>query len=138
MNERIEHDGIISRLDEGKAWVTIVQSSACAGCHTQSMCQISGQKEKTIEIPCIDDSFHAGDQVLIIGSSSLGLQAVFYAFAIPLVLIVFMLIISFLYFNSETFAALVTIVVLVAYYFVLYMLRDKLKRKFVFRIKKKI
>ena len=134
MSERIEHEGIISRLDEGKAWVTVIQSSACADCHAKSMCQSSEQKEKTIEIPNVDTSFHKGDKVIIVGSASLGLHAVLYAFIIPLILIVAGLILSLSYSNSDTLAALVALVILMAYFFILYMLQNKFKKKFVFRI----
>ena len=138
MNEKIEHEGVISRLNEGKAWVSVVQSSACADCHARSMCHLSGRKEKVIEIPYIDAFFHEGDKVIVIGSTSSGLQAVWYAFVIPLILIVSGLVICLSYFNSESLAALAAIVVLAAYFFILYMFRDKFKKKFVFRINKNI
>ncbi len=136
MNDKIEHEGVISKINKGKAWVTIVQNSACADCHSKSMCQLSEQKEKTIEIPDIDSSFQAGDKVTVVGSASLGLQAVLYAFVIPLILIVIMLAVCLRFSMPETMAALAAIAVLIVYFIVLYILRDKLKKKFVFIVKR--
>ena len=138
MKEKISHEGIIFKVDNGKAWVTIVQKSACADCHAKSMCQISEQKEKNIEIAGVDDSFNAGDKVSVIGATSLGLWAVFYAFVIPLVLIVLTLIFSLSYFQSESIAALFSMGILIVYFLILYIFQDKLKKKFVFTIKKEI
>ncbi len=134
MSGQIEHEGVISRLDKGKAWVSIVQSSACADCHAQSMCRLSGQKEKIIEIPNIDTSFHEGDKVIVVGSASLGLLAVLYAFVVPLIWVVAVLVVSLSYFHSEILAVFISIAVLVVYYLILYLYRDKLKKKFVFKI----
>ena len=138
MRERIEHEGVISRIDKEKAWVVIMQSSACADCHAKTMCRISEQREKIVEIPDIDASFQAGDKVIVVGSASLGLQAVGYAFVIPLILVVVGLIMSFSFFNSESLAAMVAIVILVAYFFILYIFKDRFKKKFVFKMKKNI
>ena len=135
MSEKIEHEGVISRIDKGRIWVTIVQKSACADCHAQSMCQLSEQKEKCVEIPNVDTSFLVGDKVVIVGNSSLGLQAVMYAFVIPLILIVVALAICLSQFSSESLAASVAVVVLAVYFFVLYAFREKFKKKFVFEIK---
>ena len=134
MNGQIEHEGVVSRLDKGTAWITIVQSSACSDCHAQSACRISGQKEKIIEIPHVDNSFHEGDKVIVVGSASLGLLAVLYAFVIPLILVVALLVISFSYFHTESLAALISIAVLFTYFFVLYVFKSRFKRKFVFKI----
>ena len=135
MNNEIEHEGIISRIDKEKIRVSIMQNSACAGCHAKSMCQFSESKEKIIEIFSVDSSFHEGDKICVVGNSSSGLQAVLYAFVIPLVLIVTILVFYLSYFDSETLAALVAIIALVAYFFILYAFREKFKKKFVFKIK---
>lgn len=136
MNEKIEHEGIIFRKEGKKAWVNIVQNSACSGCHAKSVCHLSEKKEKTIEIPDVDDSYHEGDKVIIVGNSSLGLRAVLYAFVIPLALVVLILAFCFYYFNSESIAALSALAGLTVYFLLLYTLRDKFKKKFVFTIQK--
>ena len=136
MSEKIEHEGVISRIVKENAWVSIIQRSACAECHAKSMCNISEQKEKIIEIQGIDSSFHEGEKVIVTGNASLGLLAVLYAFVIPIISIVLILFFFLTYFHSESIAALAAIVNLIIHYSLLYIFRDKLKRKFVFTIKK--
>jgi len=93
-------------LDREKSEVTVVQNSACINCHAQSMCRLS----------------------------SSNLQAVLYAFVIPIVLIVAGLAVCLSQSDSETLAALVAIAVLLTYFFVLYLFREKFKKKF-FKLK---
>ena len=62
-----------------------------------------------------------------------GMNAVFLAFGIPfLVLIVVLFVAS--RFMSEEVAALLSIACLIPYYIILYLLRDKLRERFTFRI----
>lgn len=138
MSQKIEHEGVISGVKDSIVYVNIIQTSACAGCHAKTMCSISEQKEKTIEIPAIESSFQVGDKVLITGNTSHGLIAVVYAFILPLIFMVFALIIVISYSQSEGIAALAAISFLIIYYTVLYFFREKLKKKFVFSVTKHI
>ncbi len=131
---KLEHEGVIFRIEKGKAHVDFIQTSACSGCHAKSICSMSEKKEKTIEIPDIDESFHVGDKVIIVGETSWGLLAVLYAFIIPLVLMIATLVIFHLYVCPETLSALSALILLVLYYMAIYLLRDKFKKKFVFKI----
>ena len=136
MDERIDHTGIIESIENNLISIRIIQQSACAGCHAKSMCTASDSKEKIIEV--IDNSgrFHVNEQVMICGESSLGLLAVLYAFVIPLLLIVLALAIGTSMQLSETASALLGMLTVIPYYGLLYLFRNKLKKKFVFTLKK--
>lgn len=135
--EKIEHEGVISKITSDSVYVKIIQSTACSDCHAKSACSISGSKEKTIEIPNKTNEYEIGDKVIISGDSSIGLLAVFYAFTIPLILIITALVIISNTIDSETFAVLFTLILLIVYFFILYLLRERLKNKLVFTLKKK-
>ncbi len=136
MSEKIEHRGVIFRIRDGKTWVKIVQTSACSGCHAKSVCNVSEQKEKLIEVSNTDDSIEEGDEVYVIGEASWGLWAVFYVFIIPLCVVLVTLVLSSM-FMPEKITVFYALLSLVLYSGVIYMFRDKFKKKFVFTIEKR-
>jgi len=133
---KIEHEGIICEISKEYVKVRITQKSACSECHAKSACSLSDSKEKIIEINNSTGNYAMGEKVIITGDSSIGLKAVFYAFAIPLVIIIAVLILSVHILASETMSALITLFSLSAYFLILYVFRKNLKNKFVFSLKK--
>jgi sigma-E factor negative regulatory protein RseC len=136
MSDTIHQTGIIEHIDPDKVYVKVIQQSACAGCQVKSMCSSSECKARIVEIEGHFDSFHVNEQVEIEGKNSLGYLAVLYAFVLPLFLLIGMIVFCLKTNRSEAFSALAGIAVLPVYYSVLYFFRDKLKKKFVFAMKK--
>lgn len=128
--------GIIEKIDGNLISVKIVQQSACSGCHAKSMCTASDSKEKIIEVTDYSGKFNVNDTVIVCGESSLGLQAVLFAFVTPLIIIVLTIAIGTNLQLAETESALLGLFAVVPYYGILYMCRNKLKKKFVFTLKK--
>lgn len=137
MSESINHNGIIEKIDGNTVFVRIIQQSACSGCHAQSMCSASEKKEKIIEVNDNNPGrFHVNEKVTLCGQSSLGLQAVFLAFVLPLIVVVAAIVAGSGLQWDETTSGLTGLLLLVPYYSILYFLREKLKRKFIFTLKK--
>lgn len=136
MSESIEHNGVVDRIEGNVVFVRIVQQSACSGCHAQSMCSASDSKEKIIEVVDNSGQFKIGEGVKICGQSSLGLQAVVLAFVIPLVLVVLAIAVGTGLQWKDTISGLCGLLLLLPYYIMLYVLRDRLKRRFIFTLKK--
>lgn len=137
MGTTIKHNGIVERVENGITYVKITQHSACAECQASAMCAASEKKEKIIEIATpANETFREKEEVLVCGKSSLGLLAVVYAFIVPVFLIVSALILTQQSTESETTAAIVGVITLAIYYYVLYLLRNNLKKKFIFSIEK--
>ena len=136
MSESINHKGIVEKIDGGTVYVRIIQQSACSGCHAQSMCAASESKVKIIEVPDISGQFRPNEEVELCGRSSLGMQAVLLAFVFPLVIVVAAIITGTNMQWEETTSGLTGLLLLVPYYCILFLLRDKLKRRFIFTLKK--
>ena len=137
MSESINHNGIIEKIDGNAVFVRIIQQSACSGCHAQSMCSASEKKEKIIEVNDNNPGrFHVNEEVTLCGQSSLGLQAVFLAFVLPLIVVVAAIVAGSCLQWDETTSGLTGLLLLGPYYSILYFLREKLKRKFIFTLKK--
>lgn len=136
MSESINHPGIVERIDNHLVSVRITQYSACAGCHAKSACTAADKKDKIVVIEDYSGEYQKGDSVWIVGQNSLGMQAVFIAFGIPVILLLIALLVGTTCGISETANGLATLCVLAVYYLILYKFRDKLKKHFVFKLKK--
>lgn len=136
MRESILHTGIVERVDTNRVIVRITQYSACAGCHAKSACTMSDKKEKQVEIEDASGDYHPGEAVVIIGQDSMGMEAVLWAFAVPVVLMLITVVAGISSGWEETASGALGVLVLIPYYIVLYVLRDKLKKRFVFKLKK--
>lgn len=138
MSQSIEHSGIVEQIDGEQIKVLIMQQSACSECHAKSLCSVADKKEKIIEVISSDPTLKVGDRVIIYGESSIGLQAVLLAFVIPLLLIFLALFIFQHFIENELMAGILSILVLVPYYLILFLSNKRLKNKFQFKIKKQV
>ena len=135
MSQTIAHSGTIERTENGKAYVRILQASACSSCQAAKLCRSSESKEKIIEVPLTPaQAVSVGQTVQIEGSSSQGLKAVWWAYTMPLILVVGSLFLFVRLTGSEAQAALISLLVLAAYFFVLYLMRDKFSQILSFKI----
>lgn len=136
MNRDILHSGVIEKIEPPFVFVRIVQQSACSGCHAKSLCTISESKVKTIEIEDHSGKYKVDEEVNICGSYTLGLQAVLLSFVIPIFLILISLIAGNFITGNETLGGIISLVILLPYYTMLYLVRNKLKKKFTFSLSK--
>lgn len=134
MEEKVLHEGVIQEVSENKLTVMIVNASACSSCHAKGACLASDMKEKEIEIYRFSGEYKLGQTVNIVGKTSQGYKAMFYGYVVPFILVFVTLIVSLSVTQSEGLAGLLSLVVLVPYYAVLYLFRNKLKRSFEFEI----
>ncbi|MCW1735805.1 SoxR reducing system RseC family protein [Anaerorudis cellulosivorans] len=133
----IEHEGIIEHIDGNHIKVRILQQSACSACHAKRYCTAADSSEKTVDVVDYSGQFKVNDRVTIEGKTSLGYKAVWWAYGIPLILIVSMVILStYMWHLNEIQGALLSVSILAPYYIVLYFLRNKMTKIFTFTIKK--
>ena len=135
-NNTIKHLGIVENIQGSHLSVRIVQTSACAACSVKGHCSSADSKDKIIDI--IDTaaaSYPVGENVMVVGETSMGMQAVALAFIIPFVLLIFTLFLFMALIENELYAALLSLAVLVPYYYILWLNKTRLKQKFSFTIK---
>ena len=135
MSGEISHKGVIKKLSKEGIIVGIISESACASCHAKGACTAADVKDKEIEISHYEGEFHEGQQVLVVGKTSQGFRALFYGYLLPFLLLLAILIISTNITSNEGLSGLLSLGVLVPYYLVLYLFRNKLKKTFGFEIK---
>ena len=87
MADIIKHQGIVEKIDGSHVTVRIVQTSACSSCSAKGLCNASESKEKQIDVYEIGASYQIGEKVVLCGSTSMGMKAVFLSFGIPLLIL---------------------------------------------------
>ena len=131
----VKHQGVISEITHDNIRVSIVAQSACASCHAKGVCGAADMQEKFIDVKNNGNANQkTGDFVTVTMRRKLGTKAVLYGYFLPFVLLLVTLIASVSVIDNEGMAGLISLGVLVPYYFGLYMVRDKLKQNFEFHI----
>lgn len=135
MSNRIKHNGVVDGVEEGCVRVRILQSSACSACKVAAHCNASETKEKIIEVQVADaDRYQRGDSVIVVADTAVGFRASLYGYLLPLILMVVSLVAVLKITQSEGYAAMSALGILIPYYIGLYLLRNKLRNKLSFSL----
>jgi sigma-E factor negative regulatory protein RseC len=133
--ETVSHEGVITKIDGDTLEIKIIAQSACAACHAKSACTMSDQAEKVLTVPKPEgQEFQLFQKVKVVMAVGQGNKAAILAYLVPIILLLAALFICLGIGLSEGLAALIGIAVLIPYYFILYLRRDQLKKKFDYRI----
>ena len=137
MADIIKHRGIVEKIDGSHVVVRIVQTSACSACSAKGLCNASESKEKQIDVYEVNPAYRIGEEVVLCGSTSMGMKAVFLAFGIPVLLLLAALFVTMRITDGDALlAAIVALLAVVPYYVVLYLMKDKMNKTFSFVIEK--
>ena len=137
MADIIKHRGIVEKVEGAHVVVRIVQTSACAACSAKGLCNASESKEKQIDVYEVNASYRIGEEVVLIGTTSMGMRAVALAFGVPLLLLIFALFVTMRVTDGDALvSSLVALLAVVPYYLVIYFMKDKLNKTFSFAIEK--
>jgi len=135
MEDEISHEGIIKKIFDNKIIVTIVSQSACSMCAAKGMCSASDLQDKDIEIDNYSETFYTGQKVLVTGTTSQSMKALFYGYILPFILVIAVLIISMQITGEEGLSGIMSLGVLIPYYLMLYLFRKNFRKSFNFKIK---
>ena len=137
MADIIKHRGIVEKIDGSHIVVRIVQTSACSACIAKGLCNASESKEKQIDVYEVNPAYRIGEEVILCGTTSMGMKAVFLAFGIPVFLLLVALFVTMRVTDGDALlSAIVALVAVVPYYAVLYLMKDKMNKTFSFVIEK--
>ena len=135
-NDSITHPGIVRSIQGDSLLIQIVQTSLCAGSHAKGYCTSADNREKLVQVVDREMATRCttGQEVMLVGETSMGLKAVGYAFVLPFLLMIILLFAVNIFVGSELWAAVVALGVLVPYYTVVWSFRHRLQREFRFRV----
>ena len=135
MSNKIIHSGVIKSIGVDCLYVEIMQALACADCRVAENCHASEAKVKMVDVYCRDVArYHVGERVIVSTTSQVGLMAMLYAYLFPLIVLMTTLILVRICTRSDGWAALSALAILIPYYIVLYLFRERIKEQVHFNI----
>jgi len=130
----VDHLGWVKEIDSDKIVVNILSQSACAGCHAKGACGLGDSAEKLITVVKPNHKLKVGESVKVILKQSMGFQALFLGYVMPFLAMLIVLIALTSMSISEAKAGLASLAILVPYYFILYLIKDRISNHFTFEI----
>ena len=135
MKEQVKHTGKVVSITPQTTLVQIVSQSACSECHAAAVCGMSEYTEKAIEVPTDPYApYQVGDEVQVVLKATMGMKAVWIAYFLPLVVLLAVALGLIALGAGEVVAGLAGIGAVALYYFVIWLLRDRLRNEYVFSI----
>ncbi len=131
-----EQKGFIESIDDNRITVRIDRGSACGHCTAQGLCNLSQTAEQTIEINTSSQIFSVGEYVQVTMSRSMGNKAILMGYFIPFILLITTLLMLSAFGLPDWIAGFVSIMILVPYFIILFVFRDRLRKTFTFSIHK--
>lgn len=134
MTNSIRHSGIVDKVEDGCIKVRIVQMAACSSCKIAGHCNVSEGKDKIVDVYGNSPEVSAGDRVMVVASQKTGFLGVFLSSVVPLLILVMVLAVVLFFTGNEPLSALSALVSLVPYYYILYVSRNKIRKRLSFHI----
>lgn len=134
-HNNIEHTGVVQSIEDKYVNISILSASACAGCHAAGVCEVSGAEEKIIRATGNID-VKLGEMVLVTMERAMGFRALFIGYLMPFMLVLFLLILLTSLGLPEPVTGMVALLSLIPYYTTVYLRKEKIGKKFSFKIKK--
>jgi len=131
----ITHEGIVLKAPgDGTADVEIVTGSACSGCHAKSACSLGSTDVRVINVRS-DEKLNPGDKVTVVMEQSQGFRALAIGYLIPFLVLIAVFIALTIAGAGELSSALLSFTSLAVYYFIVWLMRGRIEKKFEFKIK---
>ena len=135
MNTKISHSGVIEEIQGDGVKVRIVQTSACAACKVAGYCNAADKKEKIIDVRCADaQAYKTGQTVTVSASGQVAARALLWAFGLPFVILIIVLVCVLYVTKNEGLAAISSLLALVPYYLMIWTQRNRLREQLSFTI----
>lgn len=133
---QIKHSGEVVRIDRNTVYVKMTVNSACSGCHAKAVCGVGESEDKVVEIETsLASEYNIGERVEVaLQSDTMGAKAVILTYVVPFFVLSLLLVAAVVGGLGEGPAVVVALVGVVAYYGVLYLMRDKIKNRIKFII----
>ena len=131
----IVHSGKVIEINPDFTTVEIMVSSACLECHAKGLCGMSEMEEKIIMVPTDPyESRKVGDIVQVKTKMTMGLKAVWISYVIPLAVLMILILSLSAVIENEFLRGGIAIAGVGVYYFVIWLLKDRLSDQFEFYI----
>lgn len=135
--EYIDHTAVVKAVDpaSGTLSLEISEETECEGCAASALCMQSGGKRETLTLAVKNpERFRAGEEVTLRGTERLHRKAIMIATVIPCVALIAVMVLVYLLTGSESMAALCGLGAMVCFFFLLYLMRNRMAHEFSFDV----
>ena len=127
--EAFVHTGVVSEMKGSSIIVALDANVHCESCSAKGACGVTDSVNKTVEVINPEGSFRLNQPVEVVLKKDLGQKAVFWAYIFPFLLMLATLVTSSL-FMEEWMAGLLSLLVLIPYYGLVYAFKSYFKKTF--------
>jgi sigma-E factor negative regulatory protein RseC len=132
----VTHPGIVKKVESNRIEIAIMVTSACASCEIKGACSVSDVEEKSVMVDINNnEQYKVGQNVTIEMSQSLGTWAVLLGYVFPFLVLLAGLIIFIELGLDQGIAGILSLALLLPYYFTIYLLREYLGTRFNYNIR---
>lgn len=132
--QEIDHAGVVKSVKDGIATVEILQKTSCASCELTGVCSSSESSIKEVEVPVKQLGYKQGDHVNIVFTRSEGFMALFIGYVLPFIVMLTTMSIAKVIGYDDLVAGLASLLILIPYYGSLYLLKNKIRALFEFKL----
>ena len=135
--EDIKREGVVIDMNERFISVEILCRSACGSCRAKSFCSPGDEELRVVEVENRGfTTYDIGEKVNLKMNSTLGAKAVWISYVMPAIILILTIFASNFLGASEPVSGLASVVAVAIYYFVIWLIKDKISKEFVFEIEK--
>lgn len=121
----VTHPGVVKQINGNRISVSVISKAGCASCQLKGSCSVGEVEEKVVEMELPRGfSFKEGQMVTVEMKQSLGTMAVLLGYFFPFLVVLFSLILFLGFGFDQGLAGIFSLLTLVPYYGVLYLLKD--------------
>ena len=133
---QISHEGHVIDVFESGVDVSIIAEAACGSCRMKKACGMDESQEKIITVFTPDAAlFKVGERVEVLMKQAMGYKAIGIVYVVPVAVVMIALVAMVQLGISEMIAGVGSLGFLALYYFIIYLLRDKISREIRFEIR---
>lgn len=133
----IYHKGNVVAVANNSVQVKIYSASSCSGCHLKGACTSADVQEKYIDVTVEKGAnYQLGEEVWVSCSNQQGFYALFWAYILPLILVLVALFTTYTLNQNELYAGGMSLAILPPYYIFLFIKKKYFKRQLNIKIKK--
>ncbi len=131
----VTHPGVVKRIEGGKISVSVISKAGCASCQLKGSCSVGEVEEKVVEMNLPKGfSIKEGQMVTVEMKQSLGTFAVLLGYFFPFLLVLLSLVLFLNLGLDQGLAGIFSLLLLVPYYGLLYLLKDFFSKKFQYNV----
>ena len=135
---KLHHQAEVVKIESNSIWVRLCRESACSSCPANTACSLKNGRGNIYKLlHSHPQNFVIGQEIELEISQKDGIWAIFWAYLLPLILMLSTLIIGTYFSNDEITGGICSIIILVPYYIGLFLNQKYFQQKFNFKILEK-